>query len=239
MTKPAPWTLSPQLTEAPDLWDDCIFVYPFWELVGPPKQILLLDQDTNALAWGLSEHGAQIEMGGASNGMGLIQKPPNSIIGQSPHKFTLVWFGYFFDQNNDDEGIFFSYIDSDFSRGFWLTAKHWTGGNLLFEWKQDWGGGSFGLGTHGNADAVHIFRFDTSGEHGNTAEVWIGGNRVHSTTSTKDESLQTNEARMGIRLKGEGAQNCRFFGLWQDWQSDEFIQRMTADPYAMIRPRSL
>ena len=39
-TKPDAWTLSPQLTAAPELWRGCVIACPFWEASGTPRNIL-------------------------------------------------------------------------------------------------------------------------------------------------------------------------------------------------------
>lgn len=76
-TKPDAWTLSPQLTEAPELWQGDTVVLPFWEGSGQPNIIRAngpesLDIAEGTPVWGKTLEGMSRNYGGNSFENGIV-----------------------------------------------------------------------------------------------------------------------------------------------------------------------
>ena len=231
MTKPAPWTLSPQLTDAPELWRGCFFCVPMWEGTGRPRDLfgheIVGEASSSVVPWVIGQ-------GGLATNYQQITSPSSNLNTPDAPEFSLLksgvqatWLMTFLTRNNSDTWILFG------KRNEWALQSFGSDIRLATF------GGNSGSGDTISKNFVYtIVIVNTAGVGG---KIYLNGSLYKSFSNSDTSSDDTDPVRIGafnandFLFDGEVYQ-C---SLWNRRLNDDVAQRLSADPYAMIRPRGL
>lgn len=235
-TKPQAWTLSPQMTAAPELWRDCLICAPFWESSGTPQNIVGSEFASDFLnaGWGIGSDGVELDLSADASG---ITFPLTADLPASSG--VTIHFLHVF-VNISSPGNYARWIDtpgealSMFQDGAQSTTER--EGEIRFQrdgqFLADEGVfvdklvPSSVTGTHpGGTGTARMYvdgeqriskSWQATTDHSQGDKIWIG----------RENDDSTDDVKMHLR----------FFALWRRELSPSDIDLLARDPFAMLRP---
>ena len=237
--KPKAWTLSPQLTAAPELWRGCVFMVPFWEGVGVPFDIVRKSAGTVGngspdwiyLRQGLSsDHSARGAWSFFDNSLitNLGDEMTNLVLMKESLEEATTDSEYIAGKNYGGGNTKWFYITKSSQEPF-LGAFFWDDGNdnnLL----------------NGNTEIIdnqpHLLA-QTNSLKDNIREVWTDGTLEASGNAisgiTNNGPVVIGE-RADFNASREYRGSILLHAMWNRRLRSHEIQLLTRDPFAMLRP---
>ena len=231
-TKPAPWTLSPQLTAAPELWRGLEAVFPLWEGTGDPQMLgdMPVTTDLQIATWGKTLNGASVN--GDGSAFSYVRSTQFPDVG--PTNWTFVVSGV--SGSNSQERFHNLLINGESNsireQKMMIAARN---GSQL----------QAGIGD-GNGNQASGAKFDVlKGNpfcivvvyNGSVVKVFKNGDLIDSFSS----SLQTNTISK-FAVMGDPEKNLEWIGsvdfvsAYSRAVTDQEARFITTDPFAMLRP---
>jgi len=250
-TKPDAWTLSPQMTAAPELWRGCVFLEPFW---GNPKDIVYGFEPSK-----VEVSGYTIDIGLGSVGREALYKQNAGSAGNGA--------AYKYGGGNESEHDVGS---EDFTAFVYCRYLNKTNICSAFGKKFTGGPGNEGwtisVNPYGTSDEQVVFILDNDGTQfilesakgvapidtpftivgvrsGSTIELFVDGESRDANSVSGSVSNSTVPLQVGSGLSNTGSDvdwgwtgSIYMAGLCKRAWSESEIKAFSADPFAMLRP---
>jgi len=232
--KPAPWPLSPELTEAPELWRGCVRCYPFWEY------------GSDAI-WDVSPNRSKAEVVNisAANNWGIDGMGPFFAFQRADSSYlrTKVIQGF------TEIGLLFLTRPRSLASFHGLFGKGRGNNGSIGIFSND--GDQIQIGT-GNPNTSRFenlspnrwYKLGVSVSADGTVAHLIGDGR--NDTASNGETISGNNIEAVLGALKNGVDDISFHGDWDVSLaiiydrpiSRDFFLKWANDPFAMLRPRS-
>lgn len=235
-TKPTPWTLSPQMTAAPELWRDLVVLYPFWEYGSGQVRDLnwgrnhgTLTNMTPSMAWTRNRLGAALATDGNDDEVLIPGAPPLSQPAENNALTISVWI------RNKSPGTGGKYI-LQYRSNEWNIIYGFNGN----EYETFWSGGDIRhtIKSISNTDTdLHHLLVTYDVAKTDFRAYWDGVETLNITESTalnsqSGPSLSIGSSNGGGFFEGEFSS----ISVWSRSMTKSEAQLLYRNPFAMLHP---
>ena len=249
-TKPDAWTLSPQLTEAPELWRNAQLVVPLWEGSGPPVDIVTGNNASivGLPAWNASRSGRTIK--GTQSGTSERIIFPSLRQSSNSNPYTIAVFfnrstAGFTSVSGGDEALIS--IDDDFL--FFEDSRahlYMEDGDGTLKFINQIGQGASaaieGTTTGLNDGKNHVCVVVSDGVDSANNKMWLDGKEEPITVSgSEDPTIGTTHPILLLNGSAQSENRASLANIYlavlifEKWTPVQ-VKKFSGDPFAMLRP---